>query len=74
MYITLLRQDPNQLIYAELDIKTQPVVQTNRATGKKLIENPDKTEYAEILYVSPQTSASKDDNESENKSKEIEIK
>lgn len=74
LYITLLRQDPNQLIYAELDIKTQPVVQTNKTTGKKLIENPDKTEYAEILYVSPQTSASKDGSESEHKSKEIEIK
>lgn len=73
LYIVLLWQDPNQLIYAELDIKTQPVVQTNRPTGKKLIENPDKTEYAEILYVSPQTSATKD-GESENKSKEIEIK
>lgn len=49
-------------------------MQTNKTTGKKLIENPDKTEYAEILYVSPQTSASKDGSESENKSKEIEIK
>lgn len=81
-------QNPNQLIYAELDIKAaQPVVQS-KSGGKKLIENQDKTEYAEILYVSPPnntqasntspktipTTATIEDEIKNNKPKEIEIK
>lgn len=71
-----------------MDIKAaQPVVQS-KSGGKKLIENQDKTEYAEILYVSPPnntqasstspktipTTATIEDEIKNNKPKEIEIK
>lgn len=69
-------QDPNQLIYAELDIKN-PTSADNKLPAKKVTEKQpiDKTEYAEILYVSPSSTATTvDAKETETKSKEIEIK
>jgi len=62
------KKDPNQLIYAELDIKGPAEA---KVTVKKVDRPaPDKTEYAEILYVSPSSdSAGKED-----KSKDIEMK
>lgn len=63
-------QDPNQLIYAELDIKNSTDA---KVSAKKVPEKSiDKTEYAEILYVSPSNPDA--NKEAETKSKEVEIK
>uniref|UniRef100_A0A336L6I2 CSON004472 protein n=1 Tax=Culicoides sonorensis TaxID=179676 RepID=A0A336L6I2_CULSO len=51
---TLDNKNSNQLIYAELDIKTMPEIVNRTAVEKKTNDNQEKTEYAEILYVSPQ--------------------
>lgn len=71
-------QDPNQLIYAELDIKSPTEPKTIAGVKKSVNEKPsniDKTEYAEILYVSPTSGQGNAGGENkESKSKENEVK